>query len=304
MVDLKDWPTSLDDPFTLMGFIFSYKIRYCYKYFLPLPSRSFRSNSLIVGSISDQPSGAAFRLPNFFICGQGDQGSTTLANIITMLTLRRTWQRNSTILQRALFSSSTPVGNSPSPNSPNTPSNDPFPAHDDNTPPSANKYSLVNPLYKFIMKSKLTADPDLGRFLARSAAFSVYGLASMTALGTVGIDTAPLLTGIGITGFTIGFALKEIATNFLSGVMLVFGKPFKKGQYLKVLTTSNQQQLEGEVQSIDARYVLLRTKDRGVVMIPSVVVYTNPILVSNTGNGVSNSSTNTSSTPAKEESKQ
>jgi small-conductance mechanosensitive channel len=137
------------------------------------------------------------------------------------------------------------------------------------------------------MKSKLTADPDLARFLAKSAAFSAYGLGSMTALGTIGIDTAPLLTGIGITGFTIGFALKEITTNFLSGVMLVFGKPFRKGQWLKVLGPSGQQQLEGEVQSIDARYVLLRTKDRGVVMIPSVVVYTNPILVS--GNGISSS---------------
>lgn len=215
-----------------------------------------------------------------------------------MLTLRRTWQRNSIIIQRALYSTnSTPSTSS------NTPSNDPFPVHDENTPPSANKYSLVNPLYKFIMKSKLTADPDLGRFLAKSAAFSVYGLASMTALGTFGIDTAPLLTGIGITGFTIGFALKEIATNFLSGVMLVFGKPFKKGQYLKVLTTSNQQQLEGEVQSIDARYVLLRTKDRGVVMIPSVVVYTNPILVSSNGNGSSQAGSPAQSTPAKEENK-
>ena len=175
----------------------------------------------------------------------------------------------------------------------------------DNDPPSANKYSLVNPLYKLIMKSKLTADPDLARFLAKSAAFSVYGLASMTALGTIGIDTAPLLTGIGITGFTIGFALKEITTNFLSGVMLVFGKPFKKGQWLKVLGPSGQQQLEGEVQSIDARYVLLRTKERGVVMIPSVVVYTNPILVTGNGNGSTEASSmgKSPTAPSKEEAK-
>ena len=117
----------------------------------------------------------------------------------------------------------------------------------------------------------------------------------MTALGTIGVDTAPLLTGIGITGFTIGFALKEVATNFLSGVMLVFGKPFRKGQWLKVLTASTTQ-LEGEVQSIDARYVLLRTKDKSLVMIPSVVVYTNPILVSNLPNiSTSNPSNSASS---------
>ena len=131
------------------------------------------------------------------------------------------------------------------------------------------------------MRSKLTADHDLGRFLAKSGAVTIYGLATMTALGTVGIDTTPVLTGIGITGFTLGFALKEIATNFLSGVMLVFGKPFRKGQWLRVMSPASMGQLEGEVQSIDARYVLLKTRDKSLVMIPSVVVYTNPIAVSN-----------------------
>lgn len=159
-------------------------------------------------------------------------------------------------------------------------------------PLSRHRYSLVRPIYTFIIKSKLTADPDLARFLAKSGAVSIYSLAAMTALGTIGIDTSPLLTGIGITGFTVGFALKEVATNFLSGVMLVFGKPFKKGQWLKVLGSSAL--LEGEVQSIDARYVLLRTKDKAMVMIPSVVVYTNPILVSNPTNGLANGSSDSS----------
>lgn len=163
-------------------------------------------------------------------------------------------------------------------------------------PLSRHRYSLVRPIYSFMLKSKMTADPDLARFLAKSAAVSIYSLAAVTALGTIGIDTAPILTGIGITGFTVGFALKEIATNFLSGVMLVFGKPFRKGQWLKVLGTTSQ--LEGEVQSIDARYVLLRTKEKALVMIPSVVVYTNPILVSNSSNITAPASpiTNSSST--------
>ena len=168
--------------------------------------------------------------------------------------------------------------------------------HDGHTedPLSRHRYSLVRPIYSFILKSKLTADPDLARFLAKSGAVTVYSLAGMTALGTIGIDTSPLLTGIGITGFTVGFALKEVATNFLSGVMLVFGKPFKKGQWLKVLGSTAQ--LEGEVQSIDARYVLLRTKDKSMVMIPSVIVYTNPILVSNATTGLANSSGDSSNT--------
>jgi small-conductance mechanosensitive channel len=109
---------------------------------------------------------------------------------------------------------------------------------------------------------------------------TIYTVAGVTILGTIGVDTKPIIAGIGVTGFTIGFALKEIATNFLSGVLLVFNKPFQKGQYLKVMGPAAGLNLEGEVESIDARYVLLRTKERGLLMVPSVVVYTNPILVS------------------------
>jgi small-conductance mechanosensitive channel len=187
------------------------------------------------------------------------------------------WQNNSAFKSLyASSSSSSPFFSTTSSPFPNNNSNE----HQSDDPVSPHRYSLVRPLYSLILKSKLTADPDLARFLAKSGAISIYSLAGMTALGTLGVDTAPLLTGIGITGFTVGFALKEVATNFLSGVMLVFGKPFRKGQWLKVLGSTTAQ-LEGEVQSIDARYVLLRTKDKSLVMIPSVVVYTNPILVSN-----------------------
>lgn len=269
--------------------------------------------------MSDHPSGGAFRRPNFFICATVLPGFScvlvgamlllsSLSSRVRGISLRFPSRLNrnggiSAFSTATGGSSATSSGASSSSAAPQQPQFH----HHDNDPPSTYKYSLVNPLYKFILKSKLTADPDLARFLAKSGAFTLYGMASMTALGTLGIDMTPVLTGIGITGFTIGFALKEITTNFLSGVMLVFGKPFRKGQWLKVLGPSGQQQLEGEVQSIDARYVLLRTKDRGVVMIPSVVVYTNPILVSGgspaSGDFSSPSATKTSQSPANEESK-
>lgn len=128
------------------------------------------------------------------------------------------------------------------------------------------------------MKSGLTKDQDMARFFAKAASGTLYSMLGITVLGTLGVDTKPLITGIGITGFAVGFAIKEIATNFLSGILLVFTKPFHKGQYLRVMTP---QILEGIVESIDARYVFLRSREKGVLMIPASVVYTNPILVLN-----------------------
>lgn len=143
--------------------------------------------------------------------------------------------------------------------------------------------SIARPLEAMILRSRLTRDLDLARFLAKAASLALYSVGGMTVLGTLGVDTGPIIAGIGVTGFTLGFALKEIATNFLSGVLLVFNKPFQKGQHLKVMGAAAGQNLEGEVESIDARYVLLRTRERGLLMVPSVVVYTNPILVSGLG---------------------
>lgn len=144
-------------------------------------------------------------------------------------------------------------------------------------------FSLTHPIERMILRSRITADLDLARFLAKAATLTIYSVAGVTVLGTLGVDTKPIIAGIGVTGFTIGFALKEIATNFLSGVLLMLNKPFYKGQHLKVMGPASGLNLEGEVESIDARYVLLRTKDRGLLMVPSVMVYTNPILVSNGG---------------------
>jgi small conductance mechanosensitive channel len=79
-------------------------------------------------------------------------------------------------------------------------------------------------------------------------------------------------------GFTIGFAIKEIANNFISGLLLVWDKPFSRGQHLRVMVAS-QPPLEGTVQSIDSRYVVLKTAEGKKLMIPSVVVYTNSLVV-------------------------
>lgn len=136
---------------------------------------------------------------------------------------------------------------------------------------------LTKKIESVILAAGLTSDKDLANILSQTSAVVLYSIATITVLGTVGVDTKPFLTGVGVTGFAAGFALKEIATNYFSGLLLVFSKPFKQGQYLKVLSGSG---LEGEVESIDLRYVTLKTKNNSRIMIPSSVVYSNPILVS------------------------
>ncbi|CAF3922852.1 unnamed protein product [Rotaria sp. Silwood1] len=84
----------------------------------------------------------------------------------------------------------------------------------------------MRPSGRIFLHSHIIEDEDLGRLISKIAAIIMYAFIGITTLVTVGVDTKSLLAGIVITGFTIGFALKEVATNFISGIFLVINKPF------------------------------------------------------------------------------
>ncbi len=44
----------------------------------------------------------------------------------------------------------------------------------------------------------------------------------VTALGKVGINTASILTSLGVAGLTIGFAAKDALSNMISGLFMVY----------------------------------------------------------------------------------
>ena len=97
------------------------------------------------------------------------------------------------------------------------------------------RFLMISPsIERFLLRSHIIEDEDLARLLSKTAAISIYAIVTVTTLGTLGVDTKPLLAGIGITGFTIGFALKEVATNFISGIFLVINKPFVRGCRIKI----------------------------------------------------------------------
>jgi small-conductance mechanosensitive channel len=139
------------------------------------------------------------------------------------------------------------------------------------------RFSIENKVKKLIHTTGLTDDEDLSGFIARSVNIGLFSVVGMTLLGTMGFDTKPLIASLGVAGFAAGYALKDAATHFTSGVMLVLQKPFKKGDYIKLLLVVPH---EGIVESIDVRYVHLRNKDNNELLIPCSVVYANSILVS------------------------
>jgi small-conductance mechanosensitive channel len=132
-------------------------------------------------------------------------------------------------------------------------------------------------LDRFIRRlgSQAKVNPDILSLLAWSGKVSVLAVGVVTSCGTMGIDVGALLAGLGLTGFAIGFALKDIISNWLSGILILIYEPFRRGDYVSV---ANAPGLEGTVVAIDFRYTSLE-KDGKLVLVPNANLFVKEIIV-------------------------
>lgn len=100
----------------------------------------------------------------------------------------------------------------------------------------------------------------------------ILGIGLLIALDTIGIDMGGLIAGLGIAGFTLGFALQDVAKNFVAGILLLIQQPFEIGDAIEVTGFS------GTVQNISLRTTEMRTWDGRNVLIPNGDVYVKPIV--------------------------
>ena len=115
-------------------------------------------------------------------------------------------------------------------------------------------------------------DRNLTSLFARTSRITLIIFGIVTALGTLGVNVSALVTGIGLTGFAIGFALKDTISNLLSGVLILVYRPFEIGNRIKISS------YEGIVISIDLRYTELEFKGNKI-LIPNSKLFTDPITV-------------------------
>ena len=90
-------------------------------------------------------------------------------------------------------------------------------------------------------------------------------------LGKLGVNIAPIIAGIGATGFILGFAFQESLGNLASGLMIAINEPFKIGDYVIVAG------LEGTVIKMDMMAATLATADNKKIVIPNKSAWGSPI---------------------------
>lgn len=126
---------------------------------------------------------------------------------------------------------------------------------------------------------RTTVDARLRLLISRILVVVVVGLGVLTSL-TVVIPTfnfGSLIAGLGFSSFVVGFATKDILNNFLSGILILWQRPFHIGDYLFV---GNNQ---GKVEYIGVRATSLRKDDGELVLIPNGDMYSSALTIRGKG---------------------
>ena len=112
----------------------------------------------------------------------------------------------------------------------------------------------------------------LGDLICSAITALAWIVLSMIVLSRLGVDVMPLVASLGIGGFVVGFAMREMLANLAAGFMLSLGKPFEIGDYVRV------SDLEGTVMGVDMMAVSLATTDNRKIVIPNSSAWNVPVL--------------------------
>ena len=110
--------------------------------------------------------------------------------------------------------------------------------------------------------------------LDRLLDYAVIIVAAMISISILGWSQAlySLLTAAGVIGIIVGFAVKDVAANFISGVFILIDQPFVVGDDVSVSDYS------GTVTEISLRSTGITTWDGPVVSIPNSTMATTPVI--------------------------
>ncbi len=119
--------------------------------------------------------------------------------------------------------------------------------------------------------TKADVDATLARFLSSILYMVLIVFVVLTALSAIGINTTNFLAILGAAGLAVGLALKDSLSNFAAGVMLVFFRPFRSGDYIEAAGIS------GSVVSVKIFNTILRTPDNRIITVPNALIYADSI---------------------------
>jgi len=120
-----------------------------------------------------------------------------------------------------------------------------------------------------VLKSR-DVDFELSILLGQLLYWGIISFGIITALGRF-FDVTAFIAGLGILGFTIGFAMQDVMQNFVAGIILLIQQPFNVGEAVEAAGYS------GTILTINIRTTEMRDFDGKIIIIPNADILSNSI---------------------------
>jgi small-conductance mechanosensitive channel len=122
-----------------------------------------------------------------------------------------------------------------------------------------------------VLFRRLISDLTVENLVKQLGYYLVWGIGILVAADALGFEPEVVVTGLGLTSLALGFALKDIISNFVSGILILGLRPFEIGDEIVVGDT------EGSVQRIRLRATEIKTYDGRLVLVPNAELFTSRV---------------------------
>jgi small conductance mechanosensitive channel len=122
-----------------------------------------------------------------------------------------------------------------------------------------------------VTTERANVDPTLTKFLRSVVYMALLVMVALAAAQQLDIPITSFFAVLGAAGLAVGLALKDSLANFSSGVMLVFFRPFKAGDFVEAGGVS------GTVLEISIFNTIMKTPDNRIITVPNGQIYAGSI---------------------------
>ncbi len=122
-------------------------------------------------------------------------------------------------------------------------------------------------MVRAMQSSKVKLSNLLKDMIVATARNLVLFIGVLFALSQLGISVGPLLAGLGIAGFIVGFALQDTLSNFASGLMILIYRPFDVGDFV------DAGGITGKVDRMSLVNATFKTLDNQVIVVPNNLIW-------------------------------
>lgn len=131
--------------------------------------------------------------------------------------------------------------------------------------------SLAKLTRKVVSKTVVSKNLNLSQlmqdFFITMSGNVVWVIGILVGLSQIGLNLTPVLTGFGIAGVIIGFALQDTLSNFAAGMMLLIYRPFDVGDFVFAGG------VDGKVSHMSLVNTTIKTFDNQIIIVPNSKIW-------------------------------